>query len=141
MYGATATGNAVVIATTGLRGNGSRLVPRVRDSDGVMLVSWVYLAASLVAAIPAVGFLVSGLTGGGPGSLARCLACAAGAVGLKVLGDLIAVGDARGRALHLYGCLTLALASVSLGASLTLLLLVLPFWTRRGQEHFARWVE
>lgn len=114
---------------------------RRRESDAVMLVSWVYLAASLVLAIPTVGYSLGGLTGAHPLDVLRAAACGGLALGLKHLGDLLAVGDVRGRAAHLYVCLALALMSVSLGASLILALLALPFSTRRGRQHFARWLE
>lgn len=113
-------------------------VLRHRESDAVMLVSWVYLAASLVLAIPTVGFLVGGLAGARPLHLLQALACGAGALALKHLGDLIAIGDRRGRTAHLYTCLGAAVFSVSPAASFTLALLSAPFWTRRGRQHFSR---
>lgn len=117
-----------------------RPLPR-RDSDPVMFVSWVYLAASLILAIPTLGCVVGGVTGLRPGQLVHAGCFGALALCLKHVGDLIAIGDPRGRTAHLYGCLGLGLASVSLIASLSLLLLAAPFWTHRGRRHFSRWVD
>lgn len=111
---------------------------RHRESDAVMLVSWLYLAASLVLAIPTAGWLVHGLTSAHPVQLAKALACGGAAFGLKHLGDLLAIGDRRGRTAHLYACLSVAAVSVSPGVTSTLCLLSVPFWTRRGRQHFAR---
>ena len=109
-----------------------------RESPAVMMVSWVYLAASLVAAIPTLGYVVAGLTGDGPFWLVKTAAAAATAVGLKMVGDLLALGERRGRVAHLYLCFAVALVTTSLPVTACLAGLAAPFWTRRGREHFVQ---
>ena len=107
-----------------------------RESAAIMVVSWVYLAASLGAAVPAAGYAMGGVARGSPEALLSGLATGGVALALKVLGDQLAVGDPRARRAHLTLCLVLGLVSVSPFITAALLPLALPFWSRRGRAHF-----
>lgn len=110
--------------------------PASRDHPPVVAVSWLYLAVSLLIAIPAPGYLVRAVTHGAGGDLAGGIAAALAALSVKVVGDLIAVGDPRGRAAHLWMCVIVGLALCASPLSLIAVALAVPFWTRRGRAHF-----
>jgi hypothetical protein len=112
--------------------------PRI-ESRWVLLVSWVYLGASLIVAIPCVGWLIVGLTDGDSQSLARGVGLGAGALILKTLGDMLAVGDPRGRAGHIVLCVALAVAPPAPDGThaAPLAAAALPVLTRAGRRHFS----
>jgi hypothetical protein len=106
-----------------------------RESQVIALISWIYLGCSLVWAIPSVATLLLGLISWNAVAILSGIALSMGALGLKGLGDLIAVGDPRGRAIHL--CLVfLATLMIPGVESLFMLLLAIPFFTRSGAAHF-----
>jgi hypothetical protein len=109
--------------------------PHAAESTSVVLVSWLYMAVSLVIAIPAVGFSV--LTFAGElEMIVAALGFAVLAEGVKRVGDLIAIGDPRGRTAHFGLCVVAAGMVGSAALSLLLIALCVPFWSRRGQAHF-----
>ena len=112
-----------------------RRATRRVESRAVMLVSWCYLGASLMVAIPALGYLMVGLGAGRVEPLVGGVCLVGCALGLKNVGDLLATGDIQGRSIHLYLCLLLALALLS---PLVILVgfLAAPLLTRKGIAHF-----
>jgi hypothetical protein len=109
---------------------------RRRESAAVVAVSWVYLGLSLALAVPSCGWLVGGLASGELDTLVKGVLAVALTLALKTLGDQIAIGDPRGRRVHLAACLVCALVSVSPLATGAIICLAAPFWTRRGRLHF-----
>ncbi len=109
---------------------------RRRESSAVVAVSWVYLGLSLGLAAPACGWLMGGFASGELDRVMKGLLAAGLTFALKSLGDQIAVGDPRGRRVHLAVCLAAALLSVSPLATWAIICLAAPFWTRRGRLHF-----
>jgi hypothetical protein len=105
------------------------------ESAAVVWVSWLYLAFSLAAAVPALGAAAHGLTGGIIAYLVAGALFALVALTFKQLGDRIATGEPCARRQHLSVC---ALVALLFGRPGWLLagVLAAPFLTRRGNAHF-----
>jgi hypothetical protein len=108
----------------------------LQDSQAVALMSWLYLGFSLVWAAPAMASLLLGLLSWNPLALIAGITLSMGALGLKSIGDLIAVGDPRGRLIHLALCGVLSVLLPSPESVLIVVLAALPFLTQRGVAHF-----
>ena len=107
-----------------------------RESLAVVLVSWIYLTVSLMAAIPAAGYLLDGLTTGRVDPLICGLVLGVVAMSLKTVGDLVAVGDPKGRQFHICFCILLGLTLYNIIPPILPVLLVGPFISGRGSAHF-----
>jgi len=111
---------------------------RRRESHAVVAVSWVYMAASLAVAPAACAGLLGGASRGRPEMIVGGLVATGVAVWLKRLGDQLAIGEPRARSAHLAVCVGLAAFTVNPWITAALLGLALPFWTKRGRDHFVR---
>jgi hypothetical protein len=107
-----------------------------RESLAVVFVSWIYLIISLMAAIPAAGYLLDGLTTGHSDPLICGIVLGLIAIGLKTVGDFLAIGDPKGRRFHIFLCILLGVTLFNLLPPILPVLLVGPFISSRGEAHF-----
>jgi hypothetical protein len=108
----------------------------LQDSQAVALISWLYLGFSLIWAAPAMASLLLGFLSWNPLAFIAGMTLGMGALVLKGVGDLIAVGDPRGRLIHLALCGLLSVLLPSPESLLIVVLAALPFLTQRGVAHF-----
>jgi hypothetical protein len=107
-----------------------------RESQAVAVLSWLYMAVSLALAIPATGMAMGGLAKGSGTMLWSSVLLAGAAHLVKTVGDLIAVGDPRGRTAHIGLCLLAAVAAIDVVSPLVLVILVAPVHGSTGLAHF-----